>query len=154
MLILSLYVCIYYIVDGALSRFINYGYGALKTVEGIQTHRKFVLGVNLDACAQLCLAENCASFDFVFGLQSCQLSQYIAANVHGIRTDFKPGLQVMHYEAIGKHLQEFKINSGSHSINMCGWYILVNILLNVLQFSCLRLYTKRSSPLVFNLLHL
>lgn len=95
------------ISDGAIARFINYGYGSLQTIEGIQTHGKIVLGANLDACAQLCLAETsfpCASFDYVFNDKSCQMSQYIAANVQGIRTDFEPGYQVMHYELIGNTL--------------------------------------------------
>ena len=92
--------------DGPLSRFINYGHGSLQTLEGVQTHTKVILGVSLDACAQLCLGETsftCASFDYVFGDQSCQLSQYIAANVYGIRTDFDSGYKVMHYELIGKY---------------------------------------------------
>ncbi|KAL4218727.1 hypothetical protein ACF0H5_021315 [Mactra antiquata] len=95
---------------GALSRFINYGYGSLQTVEGVQTHGKIVLGVNLDACAQLCLAETsfqCSSFDYVFDDQSCQLSQYIAANVYGIRTQFDTRRRVMHYELIGESLDYF-----------------------------------------------
>ncbi|KAH3795724.1 hypothetical protein DPMN_149283, partial [Dreissena polymorpha] len=96
--------------NGAMSRFINYGRGALQTLEGFQTYGKIMLGVNLDACAQLCLAETsfpCASFDYVFVESSCQLSQYIAANVYGIRTDFDPGYEVMHYELIGEFLNYF-----------------------------------------------
>ena len=96
--------------DGHLSRFINYGYGSLQPVEGIQTHNKLVLGVNLEACAQLCLAETtfkCASFDYVFGEQSCQMSHLIAANVHGMRTQFDTPHQVMHFELIGKKLLRF-----------------------------------------------
>ncbi|WAR31389.1 CDCP2-like protein [Mya arenaria] len=96
--------------NGPISRFINYGHGGLQTVEGVQTHNKIVLGVNLDACAQLCLAEtsfSCESFDYVFSEQSCQLSQYIAANVYGIRTVFEPGYRVMHYELIGEYLEHF-----------------------------------------------
>ncbi|WAR31432.1 CUBN-like protein [Mya arenaria] len=96
--------------NGPISRFINYGHGGLQTVEGVQTHNKIVLGVNLDACAQLCLAEtsfSCESFDYVFSEQSCQLSQYIAANVYGIRTVFEPGYRVMHYELIGEYQEHF-----------------------------------------------
>ena len=95
-----------FLVDGALGKFINYGYGSLQTLEGVQIHGKIVLGVHLDACAQLCLAETsfpCASFDYVYEEQSCQLSQYIAANVHGIRTEYKSRYQVTHYELIGKY---------------------------------------------------
>ena len=96
-----------YFADGHLSRFINYGYGSLQAVEGIQIHNKLVLGVKLEACAQLCLAETafkCSSFDYVFGEQSCQMSQLIAANVHGMRTEFDTPYQVMHFELIGKSL--------------------------------------------------
>ena len=92
--------------DGHLSRFINYGYGSLQAVEGIQVHNKLVLGVNMEACAQLCLAEltfKCSSFDYVFREQSCQMSQLIAANVHGMRTQFDTAYHVMHFELIGKH---------------------------------------------------
>lgn len=95
-----------------MSRFINYGRGALQTLEGFQTYGKIMLGVNLDACAQLCLAETsfpCASFDYVFVESSCQLSQYIAANVYGIRTDFDPGYEVMHYELIGMLSEVYRI---------------------------------------------
>ncbi|XP_060567434.1 uncharacterized protein LOC132726178 [Ruditapes philippinarum] len=96
--------------NGALGKFINYGFGSLQTLEGVQTHGKIVLGVHLDACAQLCLAETsfpCASFDYVYDEQSCQLSQYIAANVHGIRTEYDSKYQVMHYELIGEYLEYF-----------------------------------------------
>jgi hypothetical protein len=73
-----------------------------------------VLGVHLDACAQLCLAETsfpCASFDYVYDEQSCQLSQYIAANVHGIRTEYDSKYQVMHYELIGKYMGIHKVHT-------------------------------------------
>jgi hypothetical protein len=96
----------FFFTDGALGRFINFGYGSLQTVEGVQIHGKIVLGVNLDACAQLCLAETsfkCASFDYVFNEQSCQVSQYIAANVHGMQTEFDREHNVMHYELIGMY---------------------------------------------------
>ena len=74
-------------------------------MEGIQVHNKLVLGVNMEACAQLCLAEltfKCSSFDYVFREQSCQMSQLIAANVHGMRTQFDTAYHVMHFELIGK----------------------------------------------------
>ena len=100
--------------DGHLSRFINYGYGSLQAVEGIQVHNKLVLGVNMEACAQLCLAEltfKCSSFDYVFREQSCQMSQLIAANVHGMRTQFDTAYHVMHFELIGKSRLEIIVKA-------------------------------------------
>ena len=76
-------------------------------------HAKIVLGVNLDACAHLCLAETafaCSSFDYMFGDKSCKLSQFIAAEVHGMRTQFDTRQQVMHFELIGKSC----INTTTH----------------------------------------
>ncbi|KAL3871672.1 hypothetical protein ACJMK2_039656, partial [Sinanodonta woodiana] len=98
------------IADGPCSNFINYGYGALQPLEGIQIYNKVVLGVTLDACAHLCQSETffkCNSFDYVFTDQSCQMSQYIAANVHGLMTSYEIDHKIMHYEAIGDYLRYF-----------------------------------------------
>lgn len=90
--------------EGPLSEFINYGFGTLRPLEGVQIYNKIMLGVTLDACAQLCLADNtfkCMSFDYAFGESSCDMSEYIAANVHGMSTTYNPDVRVMHYELKG-----------------------------------------------------
>jgi hypothetical protein len=84
---------------------INFGFGKLRPLEGVPVYNKIMLGETLDTCAQLCLAEasfQCASFDYVFGDQSCHMSQFIAANVHGMSTDDDESFRIMHYEIKGK----------------------------------------------------
>lgn len=88
-----------------MEKFVNFGYGTLQQIEGIHVYNKIMLGVTLDACAQLCLAETsfrCYSFDFIFNDNSCHMSQYIAANVHGVSTDFSEDFRAMHFEVKGK----------------------------------------------------
>lgn len=64
-----------------------------------------MLGVNLEHCAQLCLVETgftCSSFDYLFNDKSCHMSQYIAANVHGLQNDYSEESKSMHFEVKGK----------------------------------------------------
>ena len=76
-------------------------------MEGYQIYNKVMLGVTLDACAQLCTAETsfqCASFDYMFNNQACHMSQYVAANVRGMDTNMTPNYRVMHYEKKGQNI--------------------------------------------------
>ncbi|CAL1525986.1 unnamed protein product, partial [Lymnaea stagnalis] len=89
---------------GALSSFISYGSGSLPYVEEHVIYSKSMFGLDLGACAQLCLSQttfDCASFDFSFGDRSCQMSRYLATNVGGIDTDNMPTYKIMHYEKKG-----------------------------------------------------
>lgn len=70
-------------------------------------YSKSMFGLDLGACAQLCLTQttfDCASFDYSFGDRSCQMSRYIASNVGGIDTDNMPTYRVMHYEKKGESM--------------------------------------------------
>ncbi|XP_060071928.1 uncharacterized protein LOC132551801 [Ylistrum balloti] len=98
------------ISNGPMEKFVNFGYGTLQQIEGIQVYNKIILGVTLDACAQLCLAETsfrCYSFDYVFNDDSCHMSQYIAANVHGVSTSFSEDFKSMHFELKEEYLEMF-----------------------------------------------
>ncbi|GAB1600758.1 uncharacterized protein LOC106869508 [Argonauta hians] len=98
------------IPEGPLSKFVNYGFGSLRPLEGVQLYKKIMLGLTLDACAQLCLAEHtfkCATFDYLFADQSCHMSKYIAANVHGIAPVDDSNFRVMHYELKEEYLEYF-----------------------------------------------
>ncbi|XP_055898470.1 uncharacterized protein LOC106056355 isoform X2 [Biomphalaria glabrata] len=95
---------------GALSNFISFGSGSLPYVEEHVMYSKSMFGLDLGACAQLCLTQttfDCASFDYSFGDRSCQMSRYIASNVGGIDTDNMPTYRVMHYEKKGVSLDRF-----------------------------------------------
>jgi hypothetical protein len=62
-----------------------------------------MLGVNLEHCAQLCLAEtgfSCASFDYIFKDKSCHMSKLIAANVHGLQNDYSEDTKSMHFDEL------------------------------------------------------
>lgn len=98
------------IPEGPLSKFVNYGFGSLRPLEGVQLYNKIVLGLTLDACARLCLAEHtfkCVTFDYLFADQSCHMSKYIAANVHGIAPVDDNNFRVMHYELKEEYLEYF-----------------------------------------------
>ncbi|CAH1786524.1 unnamed protein product [Owenia fusiformis] len=95
--------------QGALSRFVNYGFGSLRTMSGTNSYFKVVKG-ELEECAQYCLdgtpqGRKCLSFDYTFGDQTCHLSEYIAANVQGISTNYR--FRVMHYELKEDYLRFF-----------------------------------------------
>ena len=97
---------LFIISDGPFDNFINFGYGTLRPLEGIHIYNKIMLGVNLEHCAQLCLAEtgfSCASFDYIFKDKSCHMSKLIAANVHGLQNDYSEDTKSMHFEVKGKY---------------------------------------------------
>ncbi|KAL8625747.1 hypothetical protein ACOMHN_012340 [Nucella lapillus] len=92
------------ILDGPLSRFVNYGTGSLPLPEGYQIYNKVMFGLTLGACAQLCLTQTtfeCSSFDFSFSDKSCHMSEYMAADLNGLNHDVMPTYKVMHYEKKG-----------------------------------------------------
>lgn len=87
-----------------MENFINFGYGSLRILEGIQIYDKNVIGVTLDACAQLCLVQRtfkCNSFDYIFSEHSCKMSHLIAANTHGMNNSYMGNFKVMHFEIKG-----------------------------------------------------
>ncbi|XP_076090760.1 uncharacterized protein LOC143062837 isoform X1 [Mytilus galloprovincialis] len=96
--------------DGPFENFINFGYGTLRHLEVIHIYNKIMLGVNLEHCAQLCLVETgftCSSFDYLFNDKSCHMSQYIAANVHGLQNDYSEESKSMHFEVKDEYLEKF-----------------------------------------------
>lgn len=98
------------IFDGPFENFVNFGYGKLRPLEGIHIYNKIMIGVSLEHCAQLCLAEtafSCASFDYEFVDKSCHMSQYIAANVHGLQNEYSEDVRTMHYELKDEYLSRF-----------------------------------------------
>ncbi|XP_046338913.2 uncharacterized protein LOC124120195 [Haliotis rufescens] len=96
--------------EGPLSKFVCYGSGSLPSLEGHQIYNRVMLGVTLDACAQLCTSEQtfeCCSFDYYFEEKACHMSQYIAANVNGVTRDHIDHNAVMHYEKKAPYLDYF-----------------------------------------------
>ncbi|CAG5132136.1 unnamed protein product, partial [Candidula unifasciata] len=97
---------------GALSNFISYGSGSLPYVDDRPIYTKTMFGLDLGACAQVCLSQTsfeCASFDYSFGDRSCHMSRYVASNVGGIDNDNNmPTYRVMHYEKKGVSLERFQ----------------------------------------------
>ena len=100
----SIVNCFFFIIsEGPLSHFINYGFGSLRPLTGSQIYNQIQVGVTLEACATLCLSETsfkCISFDYTFTDNTCHLSEYIAANVYGMATNYN--FRVMHFELAGK----------------------------------------------------
>ncbi|KAK6195131.1 hypothetical protein SNE40_000617 [Patella caerulea] len=97
-------------LDGPISKFICYGVGSLPQIDGYQIYGKVMIGVTLEACAQLCLSQTlfkCVSFDYSFNSKTCQMSKYIAANLLGLETDIIPTYKVMHYERMEEFLEYF-----------------------------------------------
>ncbi|XP_025113966.1 uncharacterized protein LOC112575994 isoform X2 [Pomacea canaliculata] len=98
------------VLDGPVSKFVNYGVGSLPVIDGYQIYGKVMFGVTLGACAQLCLTQttfDCSSFDYSFSDRACHMSQYIAANLNGLNHDVMPTYRVVHYEKKGKYLNYF-----------------------------------------------
>lgn len=92
-----------------MKHFVNYGFGKLKPLAQTEVYQRQMMGITLEECATLCLAQtessfHCISFDYVFdGPEgTCHLSKYLGANVYGlVSTSDK---SVMHFEKMGMYI--------------------------------------------------
>ncbi|XP_059170775.1 uncharacterized protein LOC131952238, partial [Physella acuta] len=95
---------------GSMSNFISYGSGSLPYVEDHVVYSKTMYGLDLGACAHMCLSQTtfeCSSFDFSFVDRACQMSRYVASSLGGLDTEHMPTYKIMHYEKKGANLERF-----------------------------------------------